>query len=105
MEEQYFNEIRTQFCSKSEEIEPGKMMSEEAIIYKRKVFAFFSKNKKMVVKLGKGFNPASTDIEMWVFNPFKKRAPLNGWFEIPYSEKDHWVPLTEQALDVIQSEV
>ncbi|MGB0390676.1 MAG: hypothetical protein ACPGD5_03845 [Salibacteraceae bacterium] len=105
MEEQYFNEIRDKFCSLAAEIEKGKMMSAEAIIYQNKVFAFFSRDKKMVFKLGKSFDTKSLGIETNVFNPFKKRAPLNGWFEIDYSNKEQWLPLTERALGVLKKEV
>lgn len=105
MEEQYFNEIRDKYCLKAAEIEKGKMMSSEAIIYQNKVFAFFSRDKKMVFKLGKAFDPNSLDFEIKVFNPFKKRAPLNGWFETAYSNKEHWLPLTDRALAVLKKEV
>ena len=105
MEEQLFNEIRDQFCLSDSHIKPGKMMSSEAITYQEKVFAFFSRKQKMVFKLGKDFDPDALDFEIQVFNPFKKRGPLNGWFEVDYSRKDHWIPLTEQALQLVKSEL
>jgi len=103
MEEQLFNEIRDQFCLKDPKIEKGKMMSSEAISYNGKVFAFFSRNRKMVFKLGKSFEPENLTIEINVFNPFKKRGPLNGWFEVPFTEKEHWKPLTQKALETIKN--
>lgn len=105
MEEQYFNEIRGQFCLKEDEIKSGKMMSSEAITYQGKVFAFFSRKKKMVFKLGKDFDPDNYRIEICVFNPFKNRAPLNGWFEVSYTEKEHWQPLAKQALTLLKNEL
>ncbi|MBD77365.1 MAG: hypothetical protein CL840_00325 [Crocinitomicaceae bacterium] len=105
MEEQYFNEIRKRFCSNATEIEEGKMMSFEAIKYKRKVFAFFTGNKKMVFKLGKEFNPDTQDFDINVFNPYVKRAPFNGWFEVPYSAKEYWPTLTEKSLSLLKSEM
>lgn len=104
MEEQYFNEIRDQLGLKNQLVHPGKMMSSEAVQYDGKVFAFFSRKKKMVFKLGKAFDPDSAGIEINVFNPFKNRGPLNGWFEIPYSAKQHWIHFTEKALDLIKLE-
>lgn len=101
MEEQYFNTIREEFCQQDSKIQTGKMMSSEAITYKGKVFAFFSRKKKMVFKLGKDFDPDKVGIEICVFNPFKKRAPLNGWFEVPFTEKEQWEPLTQKALSLI----
>lgn len=104
MEEIYFNEIRNQLCLRDLNITSGKMMSSEAITYKNKVFAFFSRKKKMVFKLGKNFDPHTYGIEIQVFNPFKKRGPLNGWFEVPFSEKEQWEPLAEKALKYLKSE-
>ena len=75
MEEQYFDEIRDRFFLKFPEIRAGKMMSSKAITYQDKVFAFFSRKKKMVFNLGKDFDPDSIGIEIYVFNPFKNRAP------------------------------
>ena len=49
---QYFEIIRSQFCSNYKDVTVGKMMSSEAIHYKGKVFAFFSTRQKMVFKLG-----------------------------------------------------
>ena len=105
MEEQLFNEIRNQFCLKDSKISAGKMMNSEAITYDGKVFAFFSRKKKMVFKLGKEFDPNQFGREICVFNPFKNRPPLNGWFEIPYTEKEHWIPFTEKALTYLKSEL
>lgn len=104
MEEQYFNEIREQFCLKFPEIRVGKMMSSEALTYQEKVFAFFSRKKKMVFKLGKDFDPDSLSIEIRVFNPFN-RSSLNGWFEVSFTEKEQWESLTKKALIVIKNEL
>ena len=103
MEEQLFNEIREKLCLTDPKIKVGKMMSSEAITYKGKVFAFFSRKKKMVFKLGKDFEPELTEIEMAVFNPFKKRAPLNGWFEVSYTEKEQWETLAQKALFALKN--
>jgi hypothetical protein len=105
MEENYFNKIRDQFCRTDPAIRAGKMMRSEAVTYKGKVFAFFSRKKKMVFKLGKSFDPVSSGIEIAVFNPFKKRAPLNGWFEVPYTDMEHWEALTNRALTLVKKEV
>ena len=105
MEELYFNEIRERFCSMDSNIKEGKMMSSEAITYNEKVFAFFSRKQKMVFKLGKDFDPDSFGIEICVFNPFKNRAPLNGWFEVSFTEKEQWEPLTKKALTLLKNEL
>ncbi|MEL6535568.1 MAG: hypothetical protein AAFQ98_09170 [Bacteroidota bacterium] len=104
MEEELFNAIRDHFCGIDSLILPGKMMHSEAVTYEGKVFAFFSRKKKMVFKLGKDFEPDSVGVEIAVFNPFKNRGPLNGWFEIPYSEKELWQPMAERALNRIKTE-
>jgi hypothetical protein len=105
MEASFFNEIREQLCLTDPNISSGKMMSSEAITYKGKVFAFFSRKQKMVFKLGKDFDPDSFGIEICIFNPFKKRAPLNGWFEVPFTEKERWDPLANKALTLLKNEL
>ena len=37
------------------------------------------------------------------FNPFKKRGPLAGWFEVPYAHQERWDALAEQALHTLKS--
>ena len=59
----------------------------------------------MVFKLGKDFIPDQYGIEISVFNPFKKRAPLYGWFEVPYTEKEQWEPLAKKALNLLKNEL
>ncbi|MGD1847988.1 MAG: hypothetical protein ACFB10_21555 [Salibacteraceae bacterium] len=103
-ERERFLEIRTEFCEKVPLVAPGKMMSSEAITYEGKVFAFFSRKQKMVFKLGKQFDPETQDFEIRVFNPFTKRAPLYGWFEVPYTHQDQWEPLAEKALQTLTTE-
>ena len=105
MEKALFNEIREQFCIEDSNIKAGKMMSSEAITFKGKVFAFFSRKNKMVFKLGKDFDPDNFGIEICVFNPFKNRPPLNGWFEVPFSEKEQWEPLAKRALSQLRNEL
>lgn len=104
MEKELFNKIRTQLCLSDSRIREGKMMSSEAITFDGKVFAFFSRKNKMVFKLGKDFDPDQAGNDIAVFNPFTNRAPLNGWFEIPYTEKELWTPMAENALQKIKTE-
>lgn len=103
-EEQYFNALRNQLCQGSPDVQSGKMMSSEGITYRGKVFAFFSRQQKMVFKLGKDFSPYELEIDIQVFNPFRHRAPLNGWFEVPYIHKKHWPSLAERALETIKQD-
>ena len=81
------------------------MMSSEAITYKSKVFAFFSRKQKMVFKLGKDFDPNTYDIDISIFNPFKNRKPLYGWFEVSYDDKEQWEVLTQRSLNLIRQEL
>ena len=105
MEEDLFNDIRKHFCEHEAGVNEGKMMSSEAITFRGKVFAFFSRQKMMVFKLGKDFNPDNAGIEIRVFNPFTNRPPLNGWFEVPYTENKEWKPLAKRALNLLKSEL
>jgi hypothetical protein len=105
MEKQRFIEIQQQLSLTNPDIVLGKMMSAKAIVYRSKVLAFLSVNHKMVFKLGKNFDPQSVDFEINVFNPYTKRAPFNGWFEVPYKHQDHWMPLAQKALALLQVEL
>lgn len=97
MEFEKFDEIKQKLCIRYLEVTEGKMMSSPAIHFNKKVFAFFSRNNKMVFKLGK--NPAlPKGIELYEFNPFKNKGPLTGWYEVDYIYKDSWEKLTELAL-------
>ncbi|MEN1784317.1 MAG: hypothetical protein AAGF77_04175 [Bacteroidota bacterium] len=105
MEAQYFEAIKNRLVDASPAISSGKMMRSEAITYKGKVFAFFSTKQKLVVKLGKAFDPNTVDYELKLFQPFKRKGPLNGWFEISFAEKHHWEALAYQALNLLQLEL
>ncbi|MEW2920682.1 hypothetical protein AB1A65_04385 [Muricauda sp. ANG21] len=103
MEFEKFNEIRELFCMKYADVTEGKMMSSEAIHYKNKVFAFFSRKKKMVFKLGKGYPIETAHVPLTEFSPFKTKKPLAGWYEVDFEHHDQWETLTQLALDLIQN--
>jgi hypothetical protein len=64
-----------------------------------KVIAFYYK-KQMVFRLGKGFEPVEFGVKKYQFlQPFKTKAPMKGWFQIPYSENSKWGKLTILALN------
>lgn len=102
MEESLFNNICTDMCFQDPAVQPGKMMSSPAITYEGSVFAFFSRQKKMVFRLGKDFVAETVDFEIRVFNPFKKRPPLNGWFEVGYADSAAWSTLAARALALLK---
>lgn len=99
MEETYFDEIRRKLYTEDQDVKAGKMMSSEAIVYKNQVFAFLSRQQKMVFKLGKEFELTSHDAEILVFNPFRNRKPLSGWFEVSFKDRVHWEALAREALE------
>lgn len=102
--EALFASLQATFAKKSQ-VKAGKMMSSPGITYKSKVFAFFYKDK-MVFKLGKEFEPKDHKISKYSYlSPFKNKAPMKAWFEIPFSEKKHWPTLTELALEYIKKEI
>ena len=105
MEFEKFNEIRELYCMKYADVTEGKMMSSEAIHYKGKVFAFFSKKKKMVFKLGKNYPLETAPISLTEFNPFKNKGPLAGWYEADFQHLNQWEDLTHTALELIQKDV
>lgn len=102
MEFEKFLDIRNKLCLKEANVTEGKMMSSPAIHYKGKVFAFFSKQDKMVFKLGKSYPVEQLQVELSEFNPFKNKGPLAGWYELDFDYQDKWELLTLNALEFIK---
>lgn len=100
-----FSEIREKYCITYVEVTEGKMMSSPAIHYKKKVFAFLSKNHTMVFKLGKDFPMDTLDIPLSEFSPFKTKKTLGGWYEARFEDHGQWETLTELALNRIQQDI
>ncbi|MDR8393896.1 hypothetical protein NC796_22270 [Aliifodinibius sp. S!AR15-10] len=105
MEEIFFKQLCDRLCIEHPGIMRGKMMSSEAISYNGKVFAFIFPQQKMVLKLGTDFNQQNANLNINVFNPFKNKGTLNGWFEIDFSNKDEWEVLAKKAFETVRSEI
>ena len=66
---------------------------------------FIIKNE-ITLRLGKDFAPKDYGVKKWKYlNPFKKKAPMKNWFQLPYSEKKNWENLAIMAMEVIKSEI
>lgn len=98
MELEKFKEIHHLICSQHLGVTEGKMMSSPAICFGGKVFAFFSRKNKMVFKLGAAYPIENHDVLLLEFNPFKKRKPLTGWYEVGFEQHEVWFELAETAL-------
>ena len=93
-----FEAILETLSNENDDVIAGKMMSSDGIKYKAKVFAFFHK-EQMVFKLGREFEPETHGINNFsILSPFKNKAPLYDWLEIPYASQMHWESLTRIAL-------
>lgn len=104
-EEEFFNEIAQKLSKVKRLVQIGKMMSSPGVRYKNKFFAFYYK-KEITLKLGKDFEPKSYGIKKWKhLNPFKNKAPMKNWYQIPYSEGKHWEELSKLALDFVVKEI
>jgi hypothetical protein len=100
-EEQRFRSIAALLTSENSAITLGKMMSEPALHYQGKVFAFYY-SKKMVFRLGRDFQPESFDIQHYsLLAPFKTKPPMVDWFEIPFDEQHRWEELSRYALGLL----
>ncbi|MEM8846523.1 MAG: hypothetical protein AAGD17_05410 [Bacteroidota bacterium] len=97
MEFEKFDEIRQKLCLQYLKVTEGKMMSSPAIHFNKKVFAFFSRDNKMVFKLGTNL-PSISGVELVEFNPFRNKGLLTGWYETDYIHHATWKELTEMAL-------
>ena len=104
MEFEKFLEIRDKLCLQEAGVTEGKMMSSQAIHYKKKVFAFFSKKDKMVFKLGSPSAVEGIEVELMEFNPFKNKGPLKGWYEADFQYHESWGKLANIALEKIKTD-
>ena len=99
-----FEEIREKFISEEDNVLAGKMMSSEAITYKKKVFAFYMSDGRMGFKLGREFQAEEHGITDYsVLSPFKNKAPMLDWLLIPASDK--WESLTQIALEQMKAQL
>ena len=104
-EEILFNKIGDSLSKDYLHITKGKMMSAPGIKYKNKFFAFYY-NKEMIFRLGSGFDPKEYNLKKCRrLNPFKNKAPMKNWFQIPYSENLRWEQLAKYALNVLKEEL
>ncbi|MCG8605084.1 hypothetical protein MJD09_08810 [bacterium] len=104
-EELLFNQIAAKLTAENDSVNLGKMMSSPAVKYGNQVFAFYHK-KEMIFKLGKDFDPAAFEIiEYSLLSPFKKKPPMAGWFQIPYTYHHQWEVLARQALSLLAAKV
>lgn len=100
-----FEKISEKLSKKSRIVKPGKIMSAPGLSYKKKFFAFYFK-KQITLKLGKDFDPKEYGIKKWShLNPFKNKAPMKNWFQIPYTENKKWEGLAKIALNFVVDEI
>lgn len=104
-EEKLFNKIVDNLSKKHRMVTRGKMMSAPGISYKKKFFTFYYK-KEIILKLGKDFVPKDHGIKKWKYlNPFKKKAPMKNWYQLPYSEHKKWKKLANLALKFLTNDL
>jgi hypothetical protein len=103
-EESCYDEIVDAFIATHADVEPGKMMSSEALTVNGKVFCFYSTGKEsMVFKLGKSADTERPRMAGWVWlNPFKNRGPMKAWYQVPFAGKKNWRLLADEALAVVR---
>lgn len=100
-----FEKISGTLSRENESISPGPMMSSPGIRYKNKVFAFYNQSD-MIFKLGVDFEPESMEIKDYsLLSPFKNKAPMAAWFQIPFSEAEKWEPLAKLAMGKMVKQV
>lgn len=103
-EQAKFEQIAESLSRKYKDVHTGKMMSSPGMRFKNKFFAFYY-NKDAVFRLGKEAQPEEMGVEKFkLLNPFKTKAPMKNWFQIPYSESRHWEKLAIYALNQLKEE-
>ena len=101
--EKLFYTIGENLSKEYNDVSIGKMMSSPGIKYKDKVFAFYYK-EQMVFKLGRDFDLPSIGINNFsLLSPFKTKAPLADWFEIPLEYDNRWEELARTAMKNMMS--
>src|SRR5262245_45582990 len=96
-----FQAIAETLTRENPAISIGKMLSAPGIRYQEKVFAFFARDRLMV-RLGRGFDPAAMGVhEYQLLAPFKTKPPLLDWFEISADCIEQWEALARVALQRI----
>jgi hypothetical protein len=104
-EKELFEKIALKLSKKYSLVKIGKMMSSPRISYKKKFFAFYYK-QEITLRLGKDFMPETYGIKKWRYlNPFKTKAAMKNWFQLPYSEKKNWEKLAIYAMDKLEEEI
>lgn len=100
-EKEKFEVIRANLCN-LDFVMPGKMMSSDAIKFNDKVFAFLSKKGNMVFYIP-DFDFGLAEFKCNQFNPFKKKAPMRNWVEVPFEENIFWEELANISLKIIRN--
>ncbi|MDN5203836.1 hypothetical protein QQ008_20765 [Fulvivirgaceae bacterium BMA10] len=97
-----FEQIGERMISQFENVQWGKMMSSPAIVYNKKVFAFYY-DDGMTFRLGADFDLEGNGIHDYqLLNPFKNKGPLKGWFVIHDTQMDQWESLAKSAYELIK---
>lgn len=103
--ESLFKAIAAKLAGENDLVGLGRMMSSPGIRYGARVFAFFYRGQ-MVFRLGKGFDPTAFEVRTYnLLNPFKRKGPMAGWYQVSSAEGDKWEALARHALRLISQEV
>ena len=104
-EKELFDKITSKLSKENKLLKLGKMMSAPGISYKKKYFAFYHK-KQIILKLGTDFDPEKHGVKKCKhLQPFKNKAPMKNWYELPYSESKNWEKLSKKALKFVTEEI
>src|SRR5713226_4897153 len=96
--ESLFKAIAAKLSGENDLVSLGRMMSSPGMRYRGKVFAFFY-GGQMAFRLGKGFDPTTFEVRTYnLLNPFKRKGPMAGWYQVPSAEGDKWEALARHAL-------
>jgi hypothetical protein len=100
-----FLKIGEEMAAEYSSVSFGTMMSSPALRYKNRVFAF-NHNSEMIFRLGREFSPEIFKLKKCsILNPFKNKAPMYAWFQVPFVENKKWKKLTEYALKKLMAEL
>ena len=102
-EEACYEEIVDAFAAAHADVEPGKMVSSDALTVNGKVFCFYWPGKEsMVFKPGKSTDTERPRMAGWEWlNPFKNKGPMKAWYQVPFGGKKNWRLLADEALAVV----
>ncbi len=102
----HWQSLADELVAREKGVEPGKMMSSDAVTLRGKVFAFHTTKGRfegLGLRLGRDFDVESLDLTSWSYlAPFKTKPPMKDWILVGPEDLQRWPELAALALSRIR---